>query len=433
MQEAWGWFSGARKRQQGLVASWRVPDGGRKRQATALALNLLPLPLAVVGLLLFAPASDWSDPVLIAALAGVSAAAYFAEARLKHGNRVFFGATLIVALVTLATVGPVPAILVWLVPDLIARFVLRIERRLSPGFVANVGSFALAALVGAELLELAGSPGGAAIAPALYAAGVAMWAVNSAVARLAFAPFYQGYRPAAMIRDEFFDLAPPVLGMLFVGVVAAVGVEELGLVALAALALVIVVPQVALERIVEGRSAARLARADAMRLYTAAIADVLDISRTQRRELACAVDLLHAEEDPVASGLDWREADVSRVAFLALHARERWAGDGWPAGLPAEAIPHGSRILAVADAWANLTAAGTPELPQSEAILALAAQSGLAFDPAVVDAATRVVGDEEGFAREPGFQPTLHRLPVPRSVRRGALPAMLPRLVDSDA
>jgi hypothetical protein len=51
----------------------------------------------------------------------------------------------------------------------------------------------------------------------------------------------------------------------------------------------------------------------------------------------------------------------------------------------------------------------------------------------VVDAATRVVGDEEGFARAPDFQPTLHRLPVPRSVRRGALPAMLPRLVDSDA
>jgi hypothetical protein len=272
------------------------------------------------------------------------------------------------------------------------------------------------------------------MAPSLYAVGVAMWAINFAVARLAFAPFYQGYRVAPLIRDEFFDLAPAVLGMLVVGVVAAVGVEAFGLVALGALALVIVVPQIALERIAEGESAARLARTDAMRLYTAAIADVLDIPREQRRELACAADLVHAADDPIETrGLDWREADVSRIAFLALHARERWAGDGWPAGLPAEAIPRGSRILAVADAWAGLTASGTPELSQPDAVLALAAQSGLAFDPEVVDAATRVVGDEEGFARQPSFQPTLHRLPVPRSMRRHALPAMLPRLIGSQS
>jgi hypothetical protein len=429
MAEAMDYSSGVWMR---MIKRWRPADCTLQRERLAIALNLLPPFVALAGFVLLAPASDWSDPVLIAALAGVSAVAYGAEARLKHGNRVFFGASLVVALVTLAVAGPLPAILVWLVPDLIAKFALRAEDRLSPGFVANVGSYALAALAGAELLRLAGSPEGAAMAPALYAAGVAMWAINFAVARLAFAPFYQGYRVAPLIRDEFFDLAPAVLGMLVVGVVAAVGVEALGLVALAALAAVIVVPQYALERIAEGESAARLARADAMRLYTAAITDVLDIPREQRRELACAADLLHAAGDPIETrGLDWREADTSRVAFLALHARERWAGDGWPAGLPAEAIPRGSRILAVADAWAGLTAEGTPELSQPEAILALAAQSGLAFDPEVVDAATRVVDDEEGFAREPGFAPTLHRLPVPRSMRRYALPAMLPRLVGS--
>jgi hypothetical protein len=168
-----------------------------------------------------------------------------------------------------------------------------------------------------------------------------------------------------------------------------------------------------------------------MRLYTAAIADVLDIPRHERRELACAADLIRSTDDPAeARGLDWREADISRIAFLALHSHERWAGDGVPAGLPAEAIPEGSRILAVADAWAGLTAAGTTEMSQSEAMLALSAQAGLAFDPAVVAAAARVVEDEEGFARDPNFQPKLHRLPFPRSVRRGALPAVLPGLVD---
>jgi hypothetical protein len=411
---------------------WVPPNGNRRRTLTAIAFNVLPACVAVAGFALVAPASDWSDPVLIAALAGVSAIAYGAEARLKAANRVFFGSSLVVALVALAVAGPLPALLVWLVPDLIAKFVLRSERWISPGFVANFTSFALALLVGAGLLELAGSPTGVTIAPALYAAGVAMWAINFCFARLTFAPYYQGYRTAALIRDEFVDLAPAVLGMLVVGVAAAVLVEGIGVIALAPLAAVIVVPQIALERLANAASTARLARADAMRLYTAAIADVLEIPRDQRRELACAADLVRSTEDPTtARGLDWHEADVSRIAFLALHSHERWAGDGLPAGLPAEAIPQGSRILAVADAWSALTAAGTAQMSQNEAMLALSAQSGLAFDPAVVEAAARVVCDEEGFARDPNFQPRLHRLPVPRSVRRGALPAVLPSLVDS--
>jgi hypothetical protein len=413
-------------------ARWIPPASSGRRTVIAVAFNLVPALLAVAGFLLLAPASDWSDPILIAALAAVSAIAYAAEARLKASSRVFFGASLIVALVALGVAGPLPALLVWVVPDLISRFVLRSEQWISPGLVANVTSYALATLVGSWVLALAGSPAGAEMAPALYAAGVAMAAINFCFARLTFAPFYQGYRPLALIRDEFLDLAPAVLGMLVIGVAAAVLAEELGVLALALLAAVIVVPQVALDRVATAASAARLARSDAVRLYTAAIADVLDLPRHERRELACAADLLWATDDPVlARRLNWREADVSKIAFLALHSHERWAGDGVPGGLPAEAIPYASRVLAVADAWAGLTARDTVEMSQSEAMLALAAQAGMAFDPDVVAAATRVVGDEEGFARDPQFQPRLHRLPVPRSVRRGALPAMLPGLVGS--
>lgn len=411
---------------------WRPPDASRRREVKAVALNLVPAVVGLAGLALLAPRSDWSQPALLAALVACSAIAFVAEAQLKAANRVFFGANLVVALVALAVAGPVPALLIWLVPDLITRFVLRSEQRVSPGFVANVGSYALAVLVGALLLALAGTPTGPAMAPSLYAVGVAMWAINFCFARLAFAPFYQRYRPAALIRDEFVDLGPAVLGMLVVGVVAAVLVESLGVLALAPLALVILIPQAALERIAGGESAGYLNRSEAIRLYTAAIADVLAIPRDERRQLSCAADLVAPATDPLETpGLAWRRHDdASEAVLLALHARERWAGGGWPAGLPAEAIPRGSRVLAVAEAWAALTARGTPELSQSEAILALSAQSGSAFDPAVVEAAARVVGDEEGFAREPCFQPTLHRLPVPRALRRTALPMVLPRLVD---
>ena len=380
-----------------------------------------------MGFALLVPHSDWGQPVLLASLAAVSAIAYGAEARLKAANRVFFGANLIVALVALAAIGPVAAFVIWLVPDLLTRFVLRSERRLSPGFAANVGSFAIACLAGAGLIALAGSPGGAHIVPALYAAGIAMWAVNFCFARLTFAPFYQRYRPTALVRDEFAYLAPPVLGMLVVGVLTAVLVGSIGVLALAPLALVIVVPQAALERIAGAHSTADLTRSQAIGLYSAAIADVLGLPRNERREIAAAGKLLAPAEPGAAPEL----TEAPEATLLALHAHERWSGDGWPAALPAEAIPLGSRILAVAEAWAGLTARGTLELPQSEAILSLAAQSGSAFDPQIVDAAARVVGDEEGFAREPTFQPTLHRLRVPRGVRRTTLPAVLPRLVDS--
>jgi hypothetical protein len=409
-----------------VLHRWRAPDASRRRELTAVALNLVPLLAGLVGLAFLVPHTDWGQPVLLASLAAVSAVAYAAEARLRAANRVFFGANLIVALVALAALGPVAAFVVWLVPDLLTRYVLHTERRLSPGFAANVASFALAALAGAGLLALAGSPTGTAIAPALYAAGVAMWAVNFCFARLTFAPYYQRYRPAAMVRDEFAHLAPAVLGMLVVGVLTAVLVSSIGVLALAPLALVIVVPQAALERMAAAHSTADLSRSQAIGLYSAAIADVLGLSRGERRELSAAAELVAPAEPGAAPDL----ADAPEATVLALHAHERWAGDGWPAGLPAEAIPLGSRILAVAEAWSEMTARGTLELPQSEAILALAAQSGSAFDPQVVDAAARVVGDEEGFAREPTFQPTLHRLRVPRGLRRTALPAVLPRLVD---
>ena len=118
-------------------------------------------------------------------------------------------------------------------------------------------------------------------------------------------------------------------------------------------------------------------------MYVAAIADVLALSRDERDQLACAADLI----EPIngnTSGInacDWGHAHVPGAAMLALHAGERWAGTGWPAGLPADAIPYGSRILAVAQAWTDLTAKGTQEMTQAEAMLALAAQISDRFRP----------------------------------------------------
>jgi hypothetical protein len=82
----------------------------------------------------------------------------------------------------------------------------------------------------------------------------------------------------------------------------------------------------------------------------------------------------------------------------------------------------------VARAWSELTAAGTVELSHSEALLDLNLRSGTQFDPQVVAAAERVIAEEQAFVRSPGFEPRLHRLPLPRPMRRTKLPTVLAHL-----
>jgi hypothetical protein len=378
-----------------------------------------------------APASDWSDPFVIGVLAVLAGLAHAAEERLGP-DRVFFGATLAIALVALGVAGPVPALAVWLVPDILARFVGRAEQRVSPALVANVASYLLGVVAGSLILELAGSPTGAAMAPALFTAGVAMAVVNFGFARLTFAPFFQRARVETLIHDEFTTMIPAVFGMLVLGDITAVLVDPFGVWALAILPMALLMPPFAIERLARSSSVAKLNRAEAIQVYVAAIADVLALSREERGQISCAADLIEPINGDTSgiNNFNWGHADVAGAAMIALHAGERWSGSGWPAGLPADAIPFGSRILAVAQAWTDLTAKGTQEMTQAEAMLALAAQADTEFDPAIVDAALHVVADEAGFSRDPDFQPKLHRMPLPRALRRGALPTVMPRLVD---
>jgi hypothetical protein len=231
---------------------------------------------------------------------------------------------------------------------------------------------------------------------------------------------------------EFTPVLPALLAMLLIGDITAILIEPSYGWSVLILAGAILMPRVAIDRISRSSSVARLERPEAMQVYVAAIADVLALPRRDREQLACAADLIEPINGDTSqiNGFDWSRAHVPGAAILALHAGERWAGTGWPAGLPADAIPFGSRILAVAKAWTDLTAKGTPELTHAEAMLSLSAQAETDFDPLVVEAAVRVVTDEAGFSALPNFQPKLHRMPLPRTVRRSTLPTVMPRLVD---
>src|SRR6266581_5880704 len=88
---------------------------------------------------------------------------------------------------------------------------------------------------------------------------------------------------------------------------------------------------------------------------------------------------------------------MSQVRDIILGHHERWAGGGYPQGLQGDAIPLGSRILAVVDAFDSMTR-GRPYRPprtRAEAIDELKREAGGQFDPRVVEAFARVLRSEE--------------------------------------
>jgi putative nucleotidyltransferase with HDIG domain len=87
------------------------------------------------------------------------------------------------------------------------------------------------------------------------------------------------------------------------------------------------------------------------------------------------------------------------VALIVRHHHERWDGAGYPDGLKQEAIPLGSRIVNACDAFDTITQARvfrpTVKTPE-EAIRELRQLAGTWYDPAVIGALERIVGERWG-------------------------------------
>lgn len=80
------------------------------------------------------------------------------------------------------------------------------------------------------------------------------------------------------------------------------------------------------------------------------------------------------------------------VAQLVLHHHERWDGRGYPSGLRGEAIPLGSRLIALADAVDAMTSNRPyrPALSWSACWQELVANKARQFDAVLVEAAGKL-------------------------------------------
>ena len=85
---------------------------------------------------------------------------------------------------------------------------------------------------------------------------------------------------------------------------------------------------------------------------------------------------------------------AEQVSWIRSH-HERWGGGGYPAGLVAESIPEGARIMALADAWDVMTSQrpymAVPATP-ARAIAECRSVAGAQFWPPAVEALIRIRG-----------------------------------------
>jgi HD-GYP domain-containing protein (c-di-GMP phosphodiesterase class II) len=91
---------------------------------------------------------------------------------------------------------------------------------------------------------------------------------------------------------------------------------------------------------------------------------------------------------------------LEAVVPIVYHHHEHFDGHGYDGGLAGEAIPLGSRILAVVDAYVAMTGERPYRraLPPREALDELNAKSGTQFDPEVVEALKRLLTENPDLA-----------------------------------
>jgi hypothetical protein len=400
-----------------LTAATSPCTVGRSRLARALGALLIAG--LVPAFAIFAPPSMWDQPVLLVSLLAIALISYFAMVAIKAAT--FLDAEFIAVLLALAFLGPLPALCVWLVGE--GAF-MALDRRRAEAHLANISSYGWASLAGAFTLEALGtgpvaSGWGIRSYAAFVVCGIVMLLVNFTITH-GMIVFMVDRRPVrATVARDLVRPAPATGLMILLGVGTAFLYMQIGVLALALFGVLVVIPQTLLPGLLRPRPVAELGHQQAVALYARVISHVLNLDKSTRLVLEDASRFVRRDDgdatpDELSSAATGHCLDLHEAI---LFHREHWDGPGGiPGAVGGEMIPLTSRILAVADAWAGLTA-GRSALSHSQALAQLESRAGLHFDPVVVAAVAKLVKSERlGLSADTAYAPSLYRTRLPRFV-----------------
>jgi HD domain len=364
----------------------QLPALDRAKPRLAVVVGAAALVVLVPAYLFIAPRSVWTPEDLFVLLIAAGFVSFAAAAPLIRRQTLDAGSA--AALIALVFLGPLPAALVFAAPEPGRWF----QGLRTPIFVSNVASYGWALLTTSLLLSVFASGPPVELDASAYAAivfaGSVLVVVNFVVTTLLGEVLYDGIRLRAALSQEFLPSSPVAFGLILVACATIFLYDEIGIAGLAPLALMLLLPRVLTPVLLKEEPVSRLPRSGATALYAEAIGDELDLDRRRKRIIADAASHLGG------SASITRLEDFTAVMQTVLHYRERWDGTGGTPGvLSGAAIPLESRVLAVANAWSELTAEGTRELQPEQALQYLTQRAG-EFDPGVVAAAVKTVRDQ---------------------------------------
>jgi hypothetical protein len=335
-----------------------------------------------------APESTWQPQDLFTVLLCLGFVSFAAAVHLRAN--VTFDAGFVIALLALVYLGPLPATLVFSAPEL-GRW---LGGHTFPRLLSNVATFGWSVLAATFVLEaLNSSPpvqlDDAGAYAAVAAAGLVLILVNYLFGAIFGGVLRDGIRLPVLVRQELVPTLPVDLALLALSLVTILLYEEIGIEGLVPLAAMIVLPRLVMPMVLRRRAVSQLPRVEATSMYAQAIADELGLGGSSKRVLADAATHFGG------SARLTRIEDFQPVMRAVLYCKEPWDGAGGTDGMETgDDIPLESRILAVSNAWSDLTATGTNELSPKDALHHLKARSGRELDPKVVAAAVRVVENE---------------------------------------
>jgi riboflavin transporter FmnP len=362
-----------------------VLGAGHHRFALGLAATglLALLPAFAFG----APATDWSQAAVLVLLLLFSFYAYVGAAHLR--GTASLDAAFVAALLGVVLLGPLAGALVFAAPELTR---LAHDRRMT-SMLGNLASFGWSMLAAAWTLEALGygSPahlGSLSSYVAVAIAGLVLIVVNYFYITVISEVVGNGAKLWFLTRREFIPVVPVNAVLIAMSAVTAFLYTEVGLAGLLPLAAIVFIPRLLVPQLLRDIPIWDLSVDEATARYAGGLANVLGLSSSQRRVLRDAAT--HLGGRARLTRLD----DFAAVMRAVLYSHECFAGGGRLGLLSGNQIPVESRVLAVAHAWAKLTAQGGPRITPREALVNLRARAGQELDPVVVAAAVRIVEDE---------------------------------------